>query len=142
MSITTMTNQEKATQNPAATEAPVKTEVAHWLNKKDENTFKIKQALTFLHFISLLGTAIVYMAHAERYQARAVILSFGTFVLAFCIPPIGMIDKADAPDATRKALGWMPERGDLNELVEEESGAGKKKGKGNNKKKKGGKKND
>eukprot|EP00985_Skeletonema_marinoi_P023520 scaffold15736_cov75-Skeletonema_marinoi.AAC.2 len=30
MSITTMTNQEKATQNPAAaTEAPVKTEVAH-----------------------------------------------------------------------------------------------------------------
>ena len=86
------------------------------------------------------------MAHAERYQARAVILSFGTFVLAFCIPPIGMIDKADAPDATRKALGWMPERGDLdelkNELVEEESGAGKKKGKGNNKKKKGGKKND
>ena len=40
MSITTMTNQEKATQNPAAaTEAPVKTEVAHWLNKKDENTF-------------------------------------------------------------------------------------------------------
>ena len=84
------------------------------------------------------------MAHAERYQARAVILSFGTFVLAFCIPPIGMIDKADAPDATRKALGWMPERGDLDELkkelVEEESGAGKKKG--NNKKKKGGKKND
>mmetsp|Transcript_6167 Transcript_6167/g.9251 ORF Transcript_6167/g.9251 Transcript_6167/m.9251 type:complete len:148 (-) Transcript_6167:189-632(-) len=147
MSITTMTNQEKATQNPAATEAPVKTEVAHWLNKKDENTFKIKQALTFLHFISLLGTAIVYMAHAERYQARAVILSFGTFVLAFCIPPIGMIAPEDAPDATRKALGWMPERGDLNELKkelveEEESGAGKKKGKGNNKKKKGGKKND
>jgi len=53
-----------------------------------------------------------------------------------------MIDKKDAPDATRKALGWMPERGDLNELKEEESSAGKKKGKGNNKKKKGGKKND
>jgi hypothetical protein len=101
---------------------------------------EIKQALTFLHFLSLLGTAIVYMAHAEGYQARAVILAFGTFVLAFCIPPIGMIQPEDAPDATRKALGWMPERGDLNELKKEmlaEEEKRKEKGK-----KKGGKKND
>ena len=58
-----------------------------------------------------------------------------------------MIAPEDAPDASRKALGWMPERGDLSELKKElgkeESGEGekKKKGSGNNKKKKG-KKND
>ncbi len=100
--------------------------------------------------MSLLGTAIVYMAHLDHYQARSVILSFGTFVLAFCIPPIGMISPDDAPDASRRALGWMPERGDLGELRKElegeeekgkKDGEGKKKGKGNNKKKKG-KKND
>ena len=95
-----------------------------------------------------MGTAVVYMAHAEGYQARSVILSFGTFVLAFCIPPIGMIGPEDAPDASRRALGWMPERGDLKELKkeleekEEEEGKKKVKGKGNNKKKKGSKKND
>lgn len=58
-----------------------------------------------------------------------------------------MMDKADAPDATRRALGWMPERGDLNELKEklakeEEAAPEKSKGKGGKKKKKGGKKND
>lgn len=62
-----------------------------------------------------------------------------------------MIGPEDAPDASRRALGWMPERGDLSELrkqMEEEeekkkSSEGKKvKGKGNNKKKKGSKKND
>jgi hypothetical protein len=115
---------------------------------------EIKQALTFLHFLSLLITAIVYMAHAERYQARAVILTFGTFVLAFCIPPIGMIQPEDAPDATRRALGWMPERGDWKELKKEismveketekekQSTAGKKKKKKGDRKKNGGKKND
>ena len=60
-----------------------------------------------------------------------------------------MISPDDAPDATRKALGWMPERGDLGELKEqleqEESegeGKTKKKSKGGNNKKKKGKKND
>lgn len=111
---------------------------------------ELKQALTFLHFISLLSTAIIYMSHLEKYQARAVIMSFGTFVLAFCIPPIGMIQPEDAPDAARGALGWMPERGDLNELKdklakeEEEEEEKKKKsgGKGKKKGKKGSKKND
>ena len=98
--------------------------------------------------MSLIATAIVYMGHLEKYQGRAVIASFGTFVLAFCIPPIGMISPDDAPDATRKALGWMPERGDLGELKEqmeqEEKSEGKKtkKSKGGNNKKKKGKKND
>lgn len=77
-------------------------------------------------------------------------MSFGTFVLAFCIPPIGMIQPEDAPDAARGALGWMPERGDLNELKdklakEEEEEEDKKKsksGKGKKKGKKGSKKND
>ena len=90
------------------------------------------------------------MSHLEKYQARAVIMSFGTFVLAFCIPPIGMIQPEDAPDAARGALGWMPERGDLNELKdklakEEEEEEDKKKsksGKGKKKGKKGSKKND
>ena len=94
------------------------------------------------------------MSHLEKYQARAVIMSFGTFVLAFCIPPIGMIQPEDAPDAARGALGWMPERGDLNELKdklakeeeeeEEEEEKKKKKsgGKGKKKGKKGSKKND
>eukprot|EP00574_Skeletonema_japonicum_P006715 CAMPEP_0201716304 /NCGR_PEP_ID=MMETSP0593-20130828/2325_1 /ASSEMBLY_ACC=CAM_ASM_000672 /TAXON_ID=267983 /ORGANISM="Skeletonema japonicum, Strain CCMP2506" /LENGTH=104 /DNA_ID=CAMNT_0048206089 /DNA_START=94 /DNA_END=405 /DNA_ORIENTATION=+ len=104
-----MTNpSENATQTttttPTAQPDETKTEVAHWLNKREEGTFKIKQAVTFLHFMSLLGTAIVYMAHLDRYQARSVILSFGTFVLAFCIPPIGMISPEDAPDASRRAL--------------------------------------
>jgi hypothetical protein len=74
-------------------------------------------------------------------------MSFGTFVLAFCIPPIGMINPEDAPDAARGALGWMPERGDLNELkdtlAKEEEEEEKKKSGGKGKKKgKKGKKND
>ena len=51
-----MTNQENATQNPAATEAPVKTEVAHWLNKKDENTF------SEFYFMGVLCRCILYIA--------------------------------------------------------------------------------
>ena len=57
-----------------------------------------------------------------------------------------MISPEDAPDATRKALGWMPERGDLgelkSELEKEESEGKKKKTKGGNNKKKKGKKSD
>ncbi|KAL7491711.1 hypothetical protein ACHAWT_000981 [Skeletonema menzelii] len=145
MSITKMTNETAktttSTSSTNTTKLETKMEMAHWLNQREENTFKIKQALTFLHFISLIGTAIVYMAHLEPYQGRAVILSFGTFVLAFCIPPIGMISPEDAPDATRKALGWMPERGDLGELKKMEGGDDDEEGKtttNNNKKKKGG----
>jgi hypothetical protein len=116
-------------------------------NKSKPSTIiELKQALTFLHFISLITTAIIYMSHLERYQARAVIMSFGTFVLAFCIPPIGMINPEDAPDAARGALGWMPERGDLNEskdtLAQEEEEKKSSSGKGKKKGKKGSKKND
>ena len=52
-----------------------------------------------------------------------------------------MISPEDAPDATRKALGWMPERGDLGELKKMEGGDDDDEGKtttNNNKKKKGG----
>ena len=123
----------------------------HTLSNKQNyynKNIEIKKAFTFLHFMSLIVTAIVYMGHFEKYQGRAVIASFGTFVLAFCIPPIGMISPDDAPDATRKALGWMPERGDLGELKEQleqeegSEGKNKKKSKGGNNKKKKGKKND
>jgi hypothetical protein len=60
-----------------------------------------------------------------------------------------MIQPEDAPDAARGALGWMPERGDLNELKdtlaqegEEEEEKKKSSGKGKKKGKKGNKKND
>jgi hypothetical protein len=126
-----------------------KNETNNTRTRNQQSISELKQALTFLHFISLLSTAIIYMSHLEKYQARAVIMSFGTFVLAFCIPPIGMINPEDAPDAARGALGWMPERGDLNELKdklaqeeEEEEEKKKSSGKGKKKGKKGSKKND
>lgn len=70
MSVTTMTNQEdKATTNSAAAAAAeaagdksvdTKTELAHWLNKKDERTFS-KYYIIYLFDIMMMCVCYVFI---------------------------------------------------------------------------------
>ena len=79
----------------------------------------IKKVSTAVHYITLLAFGYFYMMGNEYMQPCSVV-TITSFILAYFVPPTGMIKPDEVPEYAKTSLGWVVNKDEVaNRLVEE-----------------------
>jgi predicted GIY-YIG superfamily endonuclease len=89
----------------------------------------IKQIATAVHFFALLGLAFTYILEDKENMFYIGIATGISGVLAFFIPPTGLIQPDDAPgtEYAKTAMSWQVNPEQVAQRIMEERAAEKKK---------------
>lgn len=66
----------------------------------------IKKIMTGIHFVTFIAVGLLYVAEHE-YLRHCCFIAATSFVLAYFIPPTGLIKPDDAPDYAKNSCGWV-----------------------------------
>jgi hypothetical protein len=95
--------------------------------------------MTGVHFVTFISVGLLYVAEHE-YLRHCCVIAATSFVLAYFIPPTGLIKPDDAPDYAKNSCSWVvnPEEvaNRLKEEYDAKEKAKKEAGKKNSNKKK------
>ena len=79
----------------------------------------IKKVSTAIHYVTLIAFGYMYLMDHE-YMKPCSVVTLTSFLLAYFVPPTGMIKPDDVPEYAKTSCGWVVNKEEVaNRLVEE-----------------------
>ncbi len=79
----------------------------------------IKKVSTAIHYVTLIAFGFMYLMDHE-YMKSCSVITVTSFILAYFVPPTGMIKPDDAPDYAKNSMGWVVNPEDVAKRMKEE----------------------